>query len=82
MTARDAKQAALSVSEGKSKVQMDKVRLNIETACRNGSTSCTVYESLLPGVLQTLKSEGYTVTPFEDTSYRNESSATIDWSNV
>jgi hypothetical protein len=79
MNATEAKQKALSVEVGKNKLQMEEVRREITKAVDEAKLKVTIYHSLLEGVIQTLEGEGYTVTPFDDTSYRNESSTTISW---
>lgn len=79
MTAKEAKQQALSVSEGANK-QAFKTAINvIEKAVKRGEMDCQVYDALPVGTVNELKALGYAVKSDMD---RNESYTTISWKDA
>lgn len=79
MNASEAKQQALSVTEGANKEAFDKAIIAIHKAVSNGNMECQVYDVLPAGAVNELKALGYTVKSDTD---RNESYTTISWKDA
>ena len=76
MNAKEARERSLSITEGSSRKQYDKIQIEIEKAVRLGKFETYYYEFLLPAVDQKLREEGYKVQEF---SSRGETTVTISW---
>lgn len=80
MKAKEARQKALDITQGKSADQLEKVLKTIIAAVSKGELSTTIYEKLLTPVKSKLEEDGYKISA-KDEIDRNESypATTINW---
>lgn len=77
-----AKQAREKVSQGqydKATEQAARIERAVNEAIEKGSQEVTIQGKIEAANKLALENEGYVVTIFDDSSYRNESSYTISW---
>ena len=80
MNAKEARQKALSINEGRNKLQYQKVVELIEKAVEDGKFEVNFYlgnTSLTSGVDAKLKEDGFKVTSYSD--QRDWTTITIRW---
>lgn len=78
MTAKQAKEKALSVNDKNNASQYAKIMLMISDAARKGEYHIFFYDYIKPDVREELKNEGYDVG--QQQSHMNEIETKISWS--
>lgn len=72
----ELRQVASTTQSERVKKQYEMVLQSARKAANDGKYSTYVYESLLPGTIQSLQQEGFTV---KDCSAMNETTVEISW---
>lgn len=79
MNAKEAKQQALSITDGRNKTGYEAAIKAITQAAKDGKMECQVYAILPAGAANELKAAGFILTSQMD---RNESYTTISWKDA
>lgn len=77
MNAQEAREQAMSVTQGRNQVQYAEVMSLVKNAVENGYFTTNYYKPLLPAVETELEKEGYKVTSYSD--QRDGTTVTISW---